>query len=326
MTTTLDSLQHQHGASRPPSTMAAITALKPERQFPAMLEAFKSQIAVALPSHMSADRMARVALTAFRQNPKLAECEPMSVFSSVVLSAQLGLEIGVDGQAFLVPYYDNKKRKLLCQFIPGWKGYVELVNRAGKASVWTGSVFAGDAFEYELGDRPFVRHKPMGECDEVKANLTHVYAIGRVHGAETPVIEVWTVARVIRHLNRYNKVGDKHYALKDDTNFIAYGRKVALLQVLKYMPKSVELRAAQAIEAHGSAAADLRDVLNGEWTNVTDQVQAAADAEEATGTEAAAAGATENAEQGGDRATVAAASAADPAEAKKPARQRRTIE
>ena len=50
------------------------------------------------------------------------------------------------------------------------------------------------------------------------------------------VIEVWTRAKVEWHLKQYNKVGKRHYALQNENNFEMYGRKVALLQVLKYVP------------------------------------------------------------------------------------------
>lgn len=253
-------------AGAAPRTMTEIMAMKQEKQLPAMLEAFKRQIAVALPSHLTADRMSRLALTAFNQNPTLAKCEPLSVFASVIVAAQLGLEIGIDGQGYLVPYYDNRAKKYRAQFIPGWKGRVELVHRAGKASVWTGAVFKGDKFAFQLGDEPYCRHQPMGESDEVKANLTHVYAIGRIKGQDTPIIEVWTKARVERHLARYNKVGDKHYALVNDNNWIQYAKKVALLQVEKYLPKSVEQRAADALER--GAEVDLQAVIEGEWSVV----------------------------------------------------------
>ena len=42
--------------------------------FPQMVDLWKPQIALALPKHMNADRVARIALTAFRQNPGLGEC------------------------------------------------------------------------------------------------------------------------------------------------------------------------------------------------------------------------------------------------------------
>lgn len=56
--------------------------------------------------------------------------------------------------------------------------------------------------------------------------------------------------RIIRHLNKFNKVGAKHYALaKDGQNMEMYARKVALLQVLKYMPQSVEVQRAMDVAA-----------------------------------------------------------------------------
>lgn len=265
-TRTLDELRNKQPptgnslAVHKPATMPEIMALDPKKQAIAMMEAFKDQFAVALPRHLTADRMVRLAMTAMRQNSALLACEPQSVFASVLVASQMGLEIGIDGQGYLVPY------KGKATFVPGWKGYVELINRAGKAGVWTGAVFEGDRFDFSLGDSPHVHHQPTGQVDETKDNLRFVYAIGRVHDAKWPVIEVWPVAKVHRHLKKFNKVGDKHYALKDDTNFIAYARKVALMQVMKYMPKSVELRAAIAMDARGSADANIVDIAAGDWT------------------------------------------------------------
>lgn len=198
------------------------------------MDKFKGQIGLALPKHMNADRMTRLALTAFSQNKALQQCDMQSICASVVVAAQLGLEIGVNGQGYLVPY------KGKATFVPGWKGLVDLVSRAGRANVWTGAVYEGDHFEYELGDNPRVIHKPDGDSDDVN-NLTYVYAIGRINGSQYPVIEVWSIAKIKRHLARYNKVGDRHYA---HTNLEMYARKVALLQVLKYMPASIELQKA----------------------------------------------------------------------------------
>jgi recombination protein RecT len=222
-------------------TAVAVTDVEDPKTFPGMLVAFKAQIAAALPKHISADRMARIALTSFRQVPLLARCPPVSVFAAVIQSAQLGLEIGLNGRGFLVPY-KRKDGTYECQFIPGWKGLVELANRTGRCSVWTGGVFKGDAFDYELGDSPFVKHKPGAEDDPKK--LTHVYAVGRIRGNEYPVIEVWPIDKVRNHFERYNKVGERHYGFG---NWEMYSRKVPLLQVLKYMPSSPELEAAIAL-------------------------------------------------------------------------------
>lgn len=225
-TSSVAALKQQTGIDKKPIT------------FPDMLEQFKPEIAKALPRHMSADRMTRVALTAFRQNPDIAKCTPASIFAAIIISSQLGLEIGVLGHAYLVPY------KAECTLIPGWRGLVDLVSRAGKATVWTGAVYEGDDFSYRLGDSPFLDHVPAGG-DDTFEKLTHVYAIGRVKGSDWPVIEVWTKAKVMRHRDKHNKVGGIHYSYK---YFEAYGRKVALLQVLKYVPLSVEVARAYELE------------------------------------------------------------------------------
>jgi recombination protein RecT len=214
-------------------TQAMTQAQQQAAGFPMMLQKYGSEIQRALPKHMSGDRLARIALTEFRKTPKLANCDPRSVFAAVIMASQLGLEPGINGQSYLIPYGSE------CQFVPGWKGLVELVSRTGRATAWTGAVFEGDEFEWELGDRPFVRHKPCGEDDPKK--MTHVYAVGRINGIDFPIIEVWRVEKIWRHRDKHNKVGQRHYSFRHPE---MYARKIPLLQVIKYLPSSIELTSA----------------------------------------------------------------------------------
>lgn len=241
------------------------------QNFPAMLEKFKGEIARALPRHLNPDRMARIALTAFRRMPKLGDCDPRSVFAAVIQASQLGLEPDTLGRSYLVPYGKE------CQFVPGWKGLVDLINRTGSATVWTGAVFQGDEFDYALGDRPFVTHRPCGE--DSPDLITHVYAVGRVKGSEWPVIEVWPMQRVKRHRDRYNKVGKRHYSFE---NIEMYARKVVLLQVIKYMPASADLAAAVALNDAaevGSQNLTIKDAIDGTWVPVEAPTETEGEAE-----------------------------------------------
>lgn len=209
-----------------------VPAQSPAKAFQTYMLKYKSQLEAALPKHLSVDRMIRLSLTAFSQNPALQQCTSNSIFSSIIIASQLGLEPGVNGQGYLVPYKDK------CTFIPGWKGLVDLAQRGGRSSVWTGAVYEGDDFDYMLGDSPYCKHRPCGEFDVDK--LTHVYAIGRVKDSEMPIIEVWPVRKVREHFKKtvVKPLQPNHYSHK---HFEAYARKVALLQVLKYMPQSIEL-------------------------------------------------------------------------------------
>lgn len=241
----------------------ALATKSPASNLSAFMDKHKSQIALALPKHISADRMVRLAMTSFSQNKSLQSCDMHSIFASVVIASQLGLEIGVGGQGYLVPY------KGKATFVPGWQGLVDLVSRAGRATVWTGAVYAGDKFDYALGDSPFVRHQPEGD-GESWTDITHVYAIGRVNGSQYPVIEVWSMNRVIKHLNKYNKVGAAHYA---HANMEMYARKVVLLQVLKYMPKSIEVQ--RALDVANAVDSGKNFTFDGDMVEVQDdQIQA----------------------------------------------------
>lgn len=242
---------------------AVATPPKEPKNFPVMLEMFKKQIELALPAHLKADRMARIALTEYHKNPKLAQCNPRSVFAAVIMSSQLGLELGIQGQAYLVPYWDSKREEFVCQFIPGWRGLVDLAQRSGRATAWTGAVFDGDEFEFEYGTNPFVRHIPHGENDPKK--LIYTYAVGRVRGAEFPQIEVWPVEKTLKHRDRFNKVGGRHYSFQ---HWEMYARKVPLLQVLKYLPQSIELATGIQLEhaTQTEQQLDLKDAIAGSFT------------------------------------------------------------
>jgi recombination protein RecT len=212
------------------------------------LDKRKDLLGAGIPGHMTVEREIRTATVMLMQSKDLQAAAPQSFYVAVSIAINSGIGLG-NGKGYLVAYKGN------VSYVPGWKGLIDLVNRTGRASAWTGVVHKGDHFDYALGDSPFLEHKP-GDNEE-HADITHYYAIGRVKGSDWPHIVVWSVAKVIKHLNTYNKVGGKHYAVKNDDNMEAYGRKVVLLQVIKYLPTSVELEnaiAAEAAHASGKSA------------------------------------------------------------------------
>jgi recombination protein RecT len=226
----------------------------------AELEKFVPQMERALPRHISADRMARIALTALRVNPKLMNCTRDSFYGSLMAASQLGLEPGINGQCYLIPYGTT------CTLVPGWRGYMDLLNRTERASAWTEAVYDGDEFEYSLGTNPDIHHK-RGKWAGKEAALSFVYAVGRIKNSDFPIIDVWDIDKIWAHRNKQNKVGDRHYSFVHPE---MYARKIPLLQVLKYLPSSIELSNASALDAsategHQSLTIDM--ALKGELEN-----------------------------------------------------------
>lgn len=220
--------------------------------FSGFMEKFKPQLALALPQHLTSDRMARLALTAFSSSPKLQKCDPKSIAASIMTAGQLGLEPGVNGAGYLIPYGQT------CTFVPGWKGLVDLVSRSGRGTVFTGVIFRDQDYKFTDGARRDLVIHNETDLDRPE-DITHAYAIGWVKDATMPIIELWRVSKIIKHRDNYNKVGGQHYSFRD---WEMYCRKVPLLQVLKYMPCSVEVSNAIAI-SHASESGRGAIIENG---------------------------------------------------------------
>ena len=85
-------------------------------------DSMKKQWALVLPKCLTADRLARVALTQLRKTPKLAQCTPESFLGSMMKCAETGLEPN-GRDAHLIPYGNE------CTFIADYKGLVRLCRR-----------------------------------------------------------------------------------------------------------------------------------------------------------------------------------------------------
>ena len=107
---------------------------------------FKAQVALVLPSHLTPDRFLRVALTATRKTPKLANCDQNSLLSALMTLSQLGLE--PDGRlAHLIPFGNE------CQLIIDYKGLVDLAMRSGQiGKIHADKVCEQDDFVYDCGE------------------------------------------------------------------------------------------------------------------------------------------------------------------------------
>jgi recombination protein RecT len=76
---------------------------------------------------LAAARAIRVVQDALARTPMLLECTPQSIVRSAIYASELGLELGTPlGHAYLVPYYNSKKKRKEAQCIPGYKGLITL--------------------------------------------------------------------------------------------------------------------------------------------------------------------------------------------------------
>lgn len=147
-----------------------VTVKEKGEAFQAWLVKREDTIARVAPRFLRVERLCRIILTeAVVKNPRLLDCTRNSVMGSILQCAVLGLEPGVGGQCWIVPFRDRDS--MIATFVMGYRGYITLGRRAKvvrTARAYT--IHENDTFKYNdyppvaefLMKRDGERGKPVG--------------------------------------------------------------------------------------------------------------------------------------------------------------------
>ena len=234
---------------------------KPVEAVRQALERLRPQLEMALPRHLTADRLLRVAMTAVQTTPKLLECDRTSLYRAVMMCAQLGLEPdGVLGQAYLIPF--RVGGQLRVQFIPGYKGLLSLARNSGEVnSIIAHEVRENDTFNFDFasGDPPHHTFDIRSERGEVIA----FYGVARFKdgGLHWDMMTDSEVKRIrdgsqgyraaLATARKYNKEKPESPWVE---HFVEMGKKSVIRRIAKYLPMSVQ-KAAAIAEAYDTGRA-----------------------------------------------------------------------
>ncbi len=215
------------------------------------IERMKPEMERALPKHMSADRMARIALTLVRKNPDLANCDTQSFLGALMTCSQLGFEPGSPTQeAYIVP------RKGQAEFQLGYQGMVTLFYQHPMASsIKVETVRENDYFEHEEGLEERLVHRPCSTGPRGRAIA--YYSVARlINGGRT-----FKVMYPDEIEERRQKLPSKNSAAWRD-NYDEMAKKTVLRNHFKALPKSAQLARAMAHDGtvRTDATADVIDV------------------------------------------------------------------
>lgn len=219
-----------------------------------LIQKSAAELGKALPAHMRPERIVRIALTTLRMNPNLYKCNPQSFLAALFQSAQLGLEPNVEGQAYIIPYGEN------AQFQIGYKGYVELFFRHQSAlSLDMQEVRENDDFDYQYGTESFIKHRPaLKDRGEVIA----YYAVAKLKDGAS-LFKVMSKDDCLDHGKKHSKnFSSPTSTWKKDQD--AMCKKTVLIQLMKLLPKSIEIQKALAMDetVKTKVAADMFEVKN----------------------------------------------------------------
>lgn len=257
---------------------AAGTEIKPKDLVKSLLEQNKAVIAQALPRHMNPERLMRVAITSVTSNPGLLECYVPTLIGGIIQCSQMGLEPNtVLGHAYIVPFWNGKKSRKDAQVVIGYKGLIDLARRSGQiVSIAAHAVHENDLFEYEYGLTEKLRHVP---ADRNRGEVKCFYAVAHMkdggHAFEVmsaSAIKEIRDAAAIKNKAKRDSNGAPIISGPWKDHFEEMGRKTVIRRLAKYLPLSVEMATAVAMEdvtARGESQ-NLEGVLDGEYTVAAD--------------------------------------------------------
>jgi recombination protein RecT len=224
------------------------------------LERQKGQLSLALPRHLTPDRLIRVVLTECIRSvqharpgaPTLLDCTLESFAGAVLQVAQLGLEPGVLGQAYLIPFRNVKRGTVEVQLVPGYKGLLMLARRSGQIlSIDPVVVHAKDTFRVRKGTSPAITHepyRPKGDDGDAGPAVAY-YAIAFLRGGGVQFDWMWR-RDVDAHRQRYSRAADDG---PWTTNFDEMALKTVLRRLCKFLPVTVEAQTAIVLDERAEA-------------------------------------------------------------------------
>lgn len=228
----------------------------------ALVGAIGNRIREVLPKHMDAARFIRVVagFVANLEDKHLEKMDDTSFLSSVLLSAQIGLEPNNGlGHAWLLPYWDSKSGRYEVQLQIGYKGWVELVRRSNQvARFYAFPVYENDEFSYEYGLELKLVHKPARRN---RGEVVAAYAVAIMKDGE-PQIEVLDgdALEKLRAAGARTRGGKDSPAIKEW--FEEWSRAKAAKRLAKWLPLSSEVHRAGVID--DAYDAGLRPTIEGD--------------------------------------------------------------
>ncbi|MEZ2660537.1 recombination protein RecT [Aneurinibacillus aneurinilyticus] len=184
----------------------------------------------AAPANFDINRLTRLALTLYRTTPALKNCNVSSFLGAVMQSAQLGLEPGMLGQCYIIPYGKE------ATFIIGYRGMIDLARRSGNIkTIYAHPVYQNDDFEYEYGLNPTIKHKPAMEN---RGGFIGAYAVAHFNDGGYQ-FEFMSKEEIDKR-----KLRSKAYKSGPwQTDYEEMAMKTVIRHMFKYLPISIDILA-----------------------------------------------------------------------------------
>lgn len=197
-----------------------------------VIEQYRPDFEMMLPSHIKADQWMRLTQGVFRRNKDLQRIlvsNPGSVLAALLDAARLGLEVG--DTYHLVPF----KNEIVG--VTDYTGLIELIYRAGAvASVKVELVYSGDIFTWIPGEMDRPDHRP--DWFSNRGDMIGAYSYAVMKDGSTSQVVLMNRAEIekVRAVSPAAKSASSPWNTWPDRMW----KKTVIRQLAKYVPTSTE--------------------------------------------------------------------------------------
>lgn len=214
------------------------------------LKKYENDLKALLTIHnIPPDKFITLTLNAVKRMPSLLECDPKTLFGSIMVAAELGLEPNTNmGFAHILPYKRKIKKGnnwdsvLEAQFQIGYPGWLEIMYRNPKIeSIDSGVIYENEEWYFDKGKREPFSHTPLPP-NKRGNEWVAVFAIAWLREASRPKVIV-LYKEDIEKIKALSQGANSEYSPWNSNKdpFLWMPRKTALKQLVKELPKTKEI-------------------------------------------------------------------------------------
>ena len=223
-----------------------------------ILEKQTDSFKMILGNYLKPEKLIKTIMLSAGKNPKLFDCDPMSIVSCAIKAAEVELVPDTAQQyCHIIPYWNGRKKCLEAQFQMGYRGLMELCYRGGEISLIRAViVFKKDKYKIVEGLHPNIEHEPFLLGDRGEKIL--VYAVAEFKDPNVrPIFTYMTKEDVYKRRAVSQSYNAKY---NDDSPWIKWEdeqwMKTAIKKLTGLLPKTDGLAKAIAIDNASEAGID----------------------------------------------------------------------
>ena len=192
-------------------------------------------------------RFLRTIHVSIATTPKLTECTPASLVGAMLEVATLRLEVGVLGEAWILPYWNSKAKVSEAQLIVGYRGFMKLARNTNQVGPIQASIVReGEDFVYRLGTKEPIRHTPAMDPEGQKRPWVGAYAYAYIRGFDVPQVAYMTAEEIVEIKSKSPSASRGFGPWVDHE--ASMWMKSPVRQLAKFLPMSAEMQKAVSLD------------------------------------------------------------------------------